>query len=466
MAANFGSDPWLDARLRNVPLPVGMLARLSQVGSPSDEQLDAAVRDVPVPEGFCQRLLQITEQPQSRFDWTPADWAPVVWTRQHVGWRELAIAASLLLVVGAGYIAIASRLSGDAARQDDPLVATHDTSDASGDDQELSSGEMLVHSSSPSSDFPGDPGLDSPEGDSLFPPIEFKPLPLPGPRARRPRNLLFASDPAIDRLPPLETVGQPANRGLAPPLVASYDLLSHLKNGERSFAAPSADPQLVSSLIPLGHDTSSYRLAQRYLSQGHLPSPEDVRIEDFLSGQNDHFPPAESKLVIRVAAGPSPLGEPGLRLLQVGVQAGRIQGAARGATDLTIAVDTSASMRHGRRLEMVRAAIRRLVSELTPTDRVTLVAFSDEAELLADHMHVDDAASRRTSAGCHRPSGARQWNQRRRWYCLGQRVDLACCLPRRCLPRRRREQPPTASTALGRVGLVGSRDQPPDRHTT
>src|ERR1700722_18541793 len=99
MAANFGSDPWLDARLRNVPLPVGMLARLSQVGSPSDEQLDAVIRDVPVPEGLCQRLLQITDEPQRRFDLSPADWSPVVWTRQHVGWRELAIAASLLLIV-------------------------------------------------------------------------------------------------------------------------------------------------------------------------------------------------------------------------------------------------------------------------------------------------------------------------------------------------------------------------------
>ncbi len=210
----------------------------------------------------------------------------------------------------------------------------------------------------------------------------------------RPRDLLFAVDGAIDRLASLETVSQPANRGLATPLVASYDLLSHLKSGERSFVSPSADPQWNSTLIPLGHDTSSYRLAQRYIGQGQLPPPEDVRIEDFLAAQGDHYPPlpsspAESNLVIRVAAGPSPLGEPGLRLLQVGVQAGRIAGSPRPATDLTIAVDTSASMRHGRRLEMVRSAIRRLVSELTPADRLTLIGFSDDAELLADHLRID-----------------------------------------------------------------------------
>ncbi len=393
MSANFGSDPWLDARLRNVPLPVGMLARLSQVGVPTDEQLDAVVRDVPLPDGFCQRLQQIADLPQRRFDWAPADWPAVAWTRRHVGWREVAIAASLLLAVGAGYLAVASRLAGGRPGSDrhEDLLATHDTAvSASGSDQETVPDDLLVDSSDSAPASGDDPSGDSPgSGDSLFPPIDFKPLPLPGPRARRPRNLLFASDGAIDRLPPLETVSPSADRGLAPPLVASYDLLSHLKTGERSFAAPSADPQLAWTMIPLKQDTSSYRLAQRCVGSGRLPSPEDVRIEDFLTAQNDHYPAADGPLVIRVAAGPSPLGEPGLRLLQVGVQAGRIVTAARAATDLTIAVDTSASMRHGRRLEMVRAAMRRLVGELTPADRVTLIGFSDDAELLADRLQVD-----------------------------------------------------------------------------
>ena len=64
MAANFGSDPWLDARLRNVPLPIGMLGRLSQVANVSDEQLDAAVREVPVPDELGERLQLIAEMPR------------------------------------------------------------------------------------------------------------------------------------------------------------------------------------------------------------------------------------------------------------------------------------------------------------------------------------------------------------------------------------------------------------------
>src|SRR5581483_3215761 len=49
MAANFGSDPWLDARLRNVPLPVGMLQRLSQIANPSEQPAAGAAADSTVP---------------------------------------------------------------------------------------------------------------------------------------------------------------------------------------------------------------------------------------------------------------------------------------------------------------------------------------------------------------------------------------------------------------------------------
>ena len=55
MSAEFGSDPWLDARLRDVPLPPGVLARLEQIAATSDDELDAIVRDVPVPTETCSR---------------------------------------------------------------------------------------------------------------------------------------------------------------------------------------------------------------------------------------------------------------------------------------------------------------------------------------------------------------------------------------------------------------------------
>jgi len=93
MSAEFGSDPWLDARLRDVPLPPGMMARLEQIAATSDDELDAIVRNVPVPSDLSMRLSRISRVRRQRFPW-----------------RELAVAAAVLLLVGVGLFNVPVRL--------------------------------------------------------------------------------------------------------------------------------------------------------------------------------------------------------------------------------------------------------------------------------------------------------------------------------------------------------------------
>ena len=52
-------DPNLDARLRAVPLPEGLVARLRQTALADDDGLDAALREMPLPAGFSKRLRSI-----------------------------------------------------------------------------------------------------------------------------------------------------------------------------------------------------------------------------------------------------------------------------------------------------------------------------------------------------------------------------------------------------------------------
>jgi Ca-activated chloride channel homolog len=386
MAANFGSDPWVDARLRNVPLPVGMLSRLSQIGNPSNDDVDAALREVPLPAGMLDRLQRIARTP-----------------RRRVAWRELSLAASVLLAVGVGYISlVASFLTSTyPPERREPQIASQATTAAGLSAEDLAAGDNIALGPA---DLAGSERNDDWEDADLSPaapyavaddPVaddamlgmnDFRPLPLPGVRYPRPRNLPFAFHGEFDHLPDLEMISRPAQRGLRAPLGPGYDLLYQIKTGQRPFVSPAAHPALSSALIPLGQETTSFRLAQQYLAQGRWPAVEDIRIEDFLAALDDLYPPAESKLVIRTAAGPAPFGEPGLRLLEVGVQAGRIADPAREAVDLTIAVDTSASMRHGARLAIVRQAIRRLAGDLAASDRVTLIGFSDYAQLLLENV--------------------------------------------------------------------------------
>ena len=59
--------------------------------------------------------------------------------------------------------------------------------------------------------------------------------------------------------------------------------------------------------------------------------------------------------------------------------------------ELAIAIDTSGSMR-GRSLECVQEGLTRLAASLRPGDRVTLVAFADEAKVLVESVPADSPA--------------------------------------------------------------------------
>jgi Ca-activated chloride channel family protein len=73
-------------------------------------------------------------------------------------------------------------------------------------------------------------------------------------------------------------------------------------------------------------------------------------------------------------------------MLQIGVKAREVSGGDRRGAHLTVAVDVSSSMGQGERLGIVRHALRRLATEIGATDRISLVAFSEDAYVLADEI--------------------------------------------------------------------------------
>ena len=137
-------------------------------------------------------------------------------------------------------------------------------------------------------------------------------------------------------------------------------------------------------MAPLGADGASYELTRRYLEDKELPPPEVVRTEDFLASLDYDFPPPSNgrALGLSLAAGPSPLRGEGYCLLQVGVQARHLPEVEHPPVHLVLVADTSAAMRWGGRLDMVRAAFGRLARRLGPADRLSLIAFNDDARVV------------------------------------------------------------------------------------
>src|SRR5262245_47466367 len=74
----FGFDDWMDAQLRQVPLPRTLLARLRNNTGPSaaDEKMGILLRNVAVPIDLESRLMQIAQAPS--FSWYRASVAAAV----------------------------------------------------------------------------------------------------------------------------------------------------------------------------------------------------------------------------------------------------------------------------------------------------------------------------------------------------------------------------------------------------
>jgi Ca-activated chloride channel family protein len=138
-------------------------------------------------------------------------------------------------------------------------------------------------------------------------------------------------------------------------------------------------------------DTASYTLARRYVNEGHLPTKEQVRTEEFVNYFKADVPAPESgTFAIHTTVAPSRFGTPGpgemvareRDMLRVVVRAKDVPKAQRKPLALTFVVDCSGSMKEQDRIGMVKHAIRLLVSQLDARDSISIVKFSTDAALV------------------------------------------------------------------------------------
>jgi Ca-activated chloride channel family protein len=383
------SDASLDAELRDVPIPPGLLGRLRQTAQEtvemSDEELDAILRDVPMPLELRRRLEQMGRR--------MAQWTWV---------SRIAMAASLLLAVGLVFGVLAA------------FVLVDHVNSLVNDRPKKAPLERRIGPSGGKERLPYDASRLLVEGDLRVvpPPSPAAPKTLPSdrPRTRWPSEALAETfgpaglDPTTDanlsRWPvtsPQDFEDSPDLRkvpGLKPmgfnfPVVAGYDVLFLSRTGFHPLVRPALNTQLQSVVLPLVSSTASYELAQRYLDDGELPPASALRTEEFLAAIDYQLPRPTNEALGLSAAGGWTLHGGSTRLIQFGVQARGPLDERRPPARLTLLVDVSASMRWGGRLEMVRQALDGFVDRMDKSDRVSLVAFSDEARGLVEDAGVD-----------------------------------------------------------------------------
>lgn len=170
-----------------------------------------------------------------------------------------------------------------------------------------------------------------------------------------------------------------AHGGEVPPNGEPVDAMFFKHYGVNPFIAAEDDNL---STFAIDVDTGSYTVCRRYLSEGNLPPPESVRVEEFVNFfPHDYEPPRTGDFLIHVEAAPSRFGE-NLTLLRVGLQGRVVREAERKPAHLVFVVDTSGSMGRENRLGLVKRALTVLLDQMGRGDRVGVVEYGSRARVV------------------------------------------------------------------------------------
>ena len=149
---------------------------------------------------------------------------------------------------------------------------------------------------------------------------------------------------------------------------------------ENPFLRPADNPL---STFSIDVDRASYANVRRILRDGNRPPRQAVRIEEMINYFTYDYPEpgVGSPVSITTELAACPWNEKN-RLLLVGLQTQKIHTEDLPPNNLVFLVDTSGSMMSSDKLPLVKSALRLLVDQLRPEDRVSIVAYAGSAGLV------------------------------------------------------------------------------------
>jgi len=141
-------------------------------------------------------------------------------------------------------------------------------------------------------------------------------------------------------------------------------------------------------------DTASYSNVRRFLSQGQLPPPDAVRIEELINYFDYDYPLPRTRarpFEPHVAIVSSPWAE-GRGLLHIGLQGYDVVPTQRPPPNLVFLIDVSGSMSSPDKLPLLVQSFRMLTNQLTARDRVGIVVYAGAAGAVLEPTPGNDHA--------------------------------------------------------------------------
>ncbi|WP_298839749.1 von Willebrand factor type A domain-containing protein [uncultured Roseobacter sp.] len=156
------------------------------------------------------------------------------------------------------------------------------------------------------------------------------------------------------------------------------------------FASAEANPLQITSETPVSTfsvdvDTFSYSLVRDSLTNGRLPDPKVVRIEEMVNYFTYDYaaPDGDAPFRPTVSVSQTPWN-PDTRLVHIGLQGTLPSVEDRPPLNLVFLIDTSGSMNQSDKLPLLVQSFRLMLGQLRPTDEVSIVAYAGSAgEVLA-----------------------------------------------------------------------------------
>jgi len=132
------------------------------------------------------------------------------------------------------------------------------------------------------------------------------------------------------------------------------------------------------STFSIDVDTASYANVRRFLmTEGRLPPPDAVRIEEMVNYFTYHYSPpsGHTPFSVQMEAAACPW-QPEHRLVRIGLKGREIDRRERGASNIVFLLDVSGSMNDPYKLPLVKQAMRMLVNQLEENDHVAIVTYA------------------------------------------------------------------------------------------
>ncbi|MBE2181478.1 MAG: VWA domain-containing protein [Chthoniobacterales bacterium] len=137
------------------------------------------------------------------------------------------------------------------------------------------------------------------------------------------------------------------------------------------------------STFSIDVDTASYSNVRRFLQGDQLPPAGAIRTEELLNYFRYDYPQPEGSapFSVTVAAARAPW-DSRRELVQIGLKGRETHASERAPANLVFLIDSSGSMNSPDKLPLLQRSLRALVENLSPKDRVAVVAYAGSSGLV------------------------------------------------------------------------------------